>query len=103
VRRGRFSRALRGVVAAGLFFGGATACGPDAQSIGDSCPDLPLYRLVFDEDTATWKRVPVTSPDGGSPLGADDQATIAKAEAHCLTPAGNATGGLVGTPDAGAK
>jgi hypothetical protein len=64
-------------------------CGPDGKSLGDipQCSDQPLYRYVFDDDTKTWVRVSVAD-DGGAPV---DQDAIAKAEVHCITPAGNAT------------
>ena len=103
-RAGRFSRGLRCRVATSAFLVvAATACGPDTRSFGDACPDVPLYRLVYDGKQGAWTRVPVGSPDGGSPLGAADLAKIAAAEAHCVTPAGAATGGNVASAaDSGA-
>jgi hypothetical protein len=66
-------------VAALLFFA-ATACGPEGRSLGDACPNLPLYRFEFDKNTGTWKRLPPSSREGGDPLGASDLAKIAAAD-----------------------
>src|SRR5205814_3282679 len=88
-----FSRGVRCALGVSVLLLGAAACGPDARSVGDSCPDLPLYRFIHDDKTDTWRRVTLTDVDGGEPLGADDLAKIRAAEAHCVTPAGTATGG----------
>ena len=44
---------------------GLPACGPDGVDVGDKCPDVPLYKYVFDEDTDQWVRVSVID-DGGN-------------------------------------
>ena len=66
------------------------ACGPDGRSIGDACPDLPLYQWVYDGGAKMWTRVH-REGDAGRPLTSDELATIAKAEQNCITPPGNAT------------
>jgi hypothetical protein len=97
------------------------ACGHEGKSAGDSCPDLPLYRYVYDADAGTWTRVVFTG-DASHPLSDDAAADITEAEEHCITPPGNArsinsipsgaggsrgTGGSTGTggarSDAGVK
>ena len=66
------------------------ACGPAGASIGDACPDQPLYQWEYDASAKVWTRVHPL--DGGSePLSSDQLAAIAAADQHCLTPAGNAT------------
>jgi len=77
---------------------GAAACGPDGRSVGDTCPDLPLYR--FDLDKKTGELTRVKANDAG--LDPAEIAKIQSAEEHCVTPAGNATGGFTTPPDAGA-
>ena len=67
-----------------------TACGPDGRSVGDSCPDLPLYRFVYDHDAGTWTRILVTASDASEPVSGSAAEDIAKAEAHCITGAGTA-------------
>lgn len=64
------------------------ACGPAGASIGDACPDQPLYTWEYDASTEAWTRVHVG--DGGQPLSADELAAVAAADKHCLTPAGSA-------------
>jgi hypothetical protein len=99
--RGFSSRLLRALTLSATLLG-AAACGPDGRSVGDECPDLPLYRFVYDGTTDTWK--PVTIDDAGAPLSADALARIQAAAQQCVTPAGHATGGTdTTTPDAGAK
>jgi hypothetical protein len=67
------------------------ACGPDGRSIGDACPDLPLYQWQYDAGVKAWTRIHLEG-DGGRPLTGDELAAIAEAEQkHCITPPGNAT------------
>ena len=69
------------------------ACGPAARSVGDSCPDLPLYRYVFDESTKQWTRVRVETGDASTPLTDAEVTAIAKAEQsdpNCITGGGAA-------------
>jgi hypothetical protein len=66
--------------------------------VGDTCPDLPLYR--FDLDKKTGELTRVKANDAG--LDPAEIAKIQSAEEHCVTPAGNATGGFTTPPDAGA-
>jgi len=67
------------------------ACGPDGRSVGDSCPDLPLYRYVFDTSTKTWTRIHLDPGDAGEPLTDAEVSAIAKAEQQgCITGGGNA-------------
>ncbi|HEX3596914.1 MAG TPA: hypothetical protein VHU80_17515 [Polyangiaceae bacterium] len=97
-------RFLRGVLLAGVASLpiAVVACGPDARSVGDSCPDLPLYRYVFDADTKTWIRVQVDSADGGVPLTDAQVSAIRRAEQSCVTKAGNANSiTTAGESDAG--
>lgn len=67
-----------------------SACGPDGRSIGDACPDLPLYQWEYDGSVKEWTRIH-REGDAGRPLTSDELAAIAKAEQHCITPAGKAT------------
>ena len=66
------------------------ACGPDGRSLGDACPDLPLYQWQYDAGAKAWTRVHLEG-DGGRPLTSAELQAIAEAEQHCITPAGNAT------------
>jgi hypothetical protein len=81
-------RAVFLAIAASLPFA-LLACGPAGASIGDACPDQPLYKWEYDGSTKAWTRVHVG--DGGEPLSDDELTAIAQANQHCLTPAGNAT------------
>ena len=85
------------------------ACGHEGKSVGDSCPDLPLYRYVYDADAGTWNRIVFTG-DASQPLSDAAAADITKAEEHCITPAGNARtinipsgGGAGGSSGAGGR
>ena len=66
------------------------ACGPDGSSIGDACPDLPLYRWEYDGGAKVWTRIHLDG-DASRPLTDDELAAIGEAEKHCITPAGTAT------------
>ena len=67
-----------------------SACGPDGRSVGDACPDLPLYQWEYDGSVKAWARIH-REGDAGRPLTIDELAAIAKAEQQCITPGGNAT------------
>ena len=66
------------------------ACGPEGSSIGDACPDLPLYQWEYDGSAKAWTRVHLED-GGGRPLTSDELSAISQAEQHCITPAGKAT------------
>jgi hypothetical protein len=87
------ARVFRGVLFAVLVSvpGAMVACGPDGRSVGSSCPDLPLYRSVYDPDTKTWVRVHLESADASRPLNDAEVQAIATAEQEgCITPVGSA-------------
>ena len=65
-------------------------CGPDGRSIGDACPDLPLYQWEYEGGAKVWTRVHLEG-DASRPLTSDELAAIAAADQHCTTPAGKAT------------
>ncbi len=67
-----------------------SACGPEGRSMGDACPDLPLYQWEYDGSVKVWTRIHFEG-DAGRPLTIDQLAAIEKAQQHCITPPGNAT------------
>jgi len=66
------------------------ACGPDGRSVGDACPDVPLYKWEYDGSAKAWTRVHWEG-DAGRPLTSDELEASAQAETHCITSPGHAT------------
>jgi hypothetical protein len=87
---------------AALVCSAAIGCSEDEQSLGNECPNLPLYHYAYDSASAKWQLV---LADGGA-LSAADLAALktaqegtAKQAGRCLTPQGAAQ--TLGASDAG--